>query len=90
MHEMEQRIRTFNLRDKTRVATWNTQTLLRTGYPELLSQELDRYNVALAGLCETRRADNGESTEGQHVFLWSSPSDGSGLSLSQPGVKNYR
>ena len=69
----------LNLRRKSRVATWNVQTLLRDGYTELLSKELTRYDVSIAGLCETRWRNTGEkSVEGYH-YLWSGPHNNSGL-----------
>ena len=71
-------LRNLNLRRQIRVATWNVQTLLRDGYPELLSRELSRYNVTIAGLCETRWKNSGELTIEDHHFIWSGPTDGRG------------
>ena len=71
--------RTLNLRKKIRIATWNVQTLLRTGYATLLSRELGQYNISLAGICEARWPGNGETITGDHCFIWSGPTDGRGL-----------
>ena len=69
----------LNLRIPMRIATWNIQTLLRPGYEDLLSLELAKYNIAIAGLCETRWRGSGEKTVGGHHFIWSGPNDGRGL-----------
>ena len=71
--------RTLNLRRKCRVATWNVQTLLRTGYTELLSKELSSYNISLVGLCETRWRDSGEKTVDGYHYIWSGPKNNNGL-----------
>uniref|UniRef100_A0AAQ6AH14 Endonuclease/exonuclease/phosphatase domain-containing protein n=1 Tax=Amphiprion ocellaris TaxID=80972 RepID=A0AAQ6AH14_AMPOC len=74
----DQRVR-INLRHRTRVATWNVQTLHRPGYATLLSRELCRYNITLAGLCEVRWQGNGEITAGDHCYIWSGPERRTGL-----------
>uniref|UniRef100_A0A3P8SEE9 Endonuclease/exonuclease/phosphatase domain-containing protein n=1 Tax=Amphiprion percula TaxID=161767 RepID=A0A3P8SEE9_AMPPE len=74
----DQRVR-INLRHSTRVATWNVQTLHRPGYATLLSRELCRYNITLAGLCEVRWQGNGEITAGDHCYIWSGPERRTGL-----------
>ena len=71
--------RTLNLRHHCRVATWNVQTLLRPGYPEILSRELASYNISIAGLCETRWRDSGEKTIDGYHYLWSGPNNNRGL-----------
>ncbi len=74
----DQRVR-INLRRRTRIATWNVQTLLRPGAATLLSRELCRYNISLAGLCEVRWHGNGETTAGDHCYFWSGPERRTGL-----------
>ncbi|GAA6087975.1 gamma-aminobutyric acid receptor subunit alpha-2-like [Tachysurus ichikawai] len=69
----------INLCHKTRVATWNVQTLLRPGAATLLSRELCRYNISLAGLCEVRWHGNSEITTGDHYYFWSGPKRQTGL-----------
>ena len=71
--------RKMNLCERTRIAVWNVQTLLRPGHAALLSRELSRYNIALAGLCETRWRGTGETSAGDHFFIWSGPDNNSGL-----------
>jgi len=60
-------------------ATWNVRTLLDTGTAErparrtaLLAAELQRYNIDIAALSETRLADEGSLTEvgGGYTFFW--------------------
>ncbi|GAA6094295.1 uncharacterized protein LOC124628743 [Tachysurus ichikawai] len=75
---LDQRV-CINLRHRTRVATWNVQTLLRPGAATLLSRELCRYNISLAGLCEVRWHSNGEITAGDHYYFWSGPKRQTGL-----------
>ena len=71
--------RLMNLRKPIRVATWNVQTLLRPGYAELLSSELKRYNITIAGICEARWPDSRERTVDDFHYIWSGPNDGRGL-----------
>ena len=71
--------RKMNLCKRTRIAVWNVQTLLRPGHAALLSRELSQYNIALAGLCETRWRGTGETSAGDHFFIWSGPDNNSGL-----------
>ena len=60
-------------------ATWNVRKLLDTGTAErparrtaLLAAELQRYNIDIAALSETRLADEGSLTEvaGGYTFFW--------------------
>lgn len=72
---------------------WNVLTLKQTGSASLLSRELSKYNVAIAGLCEARWADSGECRVDDHFFLWSGPTDGTGrrgvaLALSRTARKS--
>ncbi|XP_042890431.1 uncharacterized protein LOC122265279 [Penaeus japonicus] len=76
-HVIDQR--TLNFQNKIHIATWNVQTLLRPGYATLLSHKLNRYNISLAGLCETRWPGNGETIAGDHCYIWSGLDDGRGL-----------
>lgn len=74
----DQRIR-INLHHKTRVVTWNVQTLLCPGTATLLSWELCCYNITLAGLCEVRWQGNGKTTAGNHCYIYSGPKKRTGL-----------
>ena len=62
----------------TRIATWNVLTLKQTGSAALLSRELTKYNITIAGLCETRWPGSGECCVDDHYFVWSGPVDGTG------------
>jgi len=54
----------------------NTRTLNFTGAATILDQELQRWNIQLAGLKEVRWLDSGEANVGDTVFLWSGRTDG--------------
>jgi len=69
----------MNLKHNVRIATWNVQTLLRPGSTTLLSYELSRYNISIAGLCESRWPGSGECSATDYAFIWSGPTDGRGL-----------
>ena len=49
----------LDLKHATHIAIWNMQTLLQLGAATLLSLELQRCSIALAGLCETRWPNHG-------------------------------
>ena len=60
------------------LGAWNVRTLLDrkgTDRPErrmaLVDRELDRYQVDMAALSETRLADVGEAAEAHYTFFWS-------------------
>ena len=44
----------LDLKHATHIATWNVHILLKPGSASLLCLELERYNTALAVLCEVR------------------------------------
>jgi len=51
--------------------TWNVLTLNVTGYQTALVQELERYNIAIAGLTEARLQDSDLSTvDEQDWIVW--------------------
>ncbi|KAI8494385.1 hypothetical protein Bbelb_276110 [Branchiostoma belcheri] len=52
---------------------------LQEGYATLLSHEITRYDISLAGLCEVRWPGNGETVAGDHCLFWSGPEDRTGL-----------
>ncbi|KAK7940027.1 hypothetical protein WMY93_003353 [Mugilogobius chulae] len=56
-----------------------SKTLLHPGAATLLSRELCRYNITLAGLCEVRWQGSGEITAGDHCYIWSGPERRTGL-----------
>lgn len=68
----------MNLIKSTRIATWNVLSLRRTGTADLLSHELTKYGISLAGLCETRWAGAGECVVGSYSMVWSGEDGNSG------------
>ena len=58
------------------VCTLNTQTRNSTGAATLLDQELQRWNIQVAGLQEVRWLDSGEVSIGDTAFIWSGRNDG--------------
>ena len=64
-------LRFLDTRTKLRIATWNVLTLRKTGAAELLIKELQRYQVAIAGICEARWTGTGETIVDNHSILWS-------------------
>jgi len=54
----------------------NTRTLNFTGAATLLDQELQRWNIQVAGLQEVRWLDSGEVNIGGTAFIWSGRNDG--------------
>lgn len=85
----------IDLRKHIRIATWNVLTLNTPGTTSLLSRELKKYNISLAGLSETHWPLIGEQTIGGYTFLWSGPdcrSQGVALALnlkSQDALINW-
>ena len=59
----------IDLRQCIRVATWNVLTLNGTSYQTALVQELEKYNIAIAGLTEARSQDSDLSTVDGATFL---------------------
>ena len=61
----------IDLRQCIRVATWNVLTLNGTSYQTALVQELEKYNIAIAGLTEARLQDSDLSTvDEQDWIVW--------------------
>jgi len=48
-----------DLRNKVKIATWNTLTLAKPGHQEVLIQELGRMHIDIAGITEARLTDSG-------------------------------
>jgi len=59
----------IDLRECIRVATRSVLTLNGTGYQTALVQELEKYNIAIAGLTEARLQDSDLSTVDGATFL---------------------
>ena len=59
-----------------RCATWNVLTLNNNAALPLLSKELNKLNINLAGLQETRLCDSGETLCDGFHYLWSGRTDG--------------
>lgn len=65
-----------DLRTRIRIATWNVLTLNQDGLTELLSRELSKYHVSIAGLQEVRWLNQGEAIKCGVHYLWSGRDDG--------------
>ena len=59
------------MRKPTRIGTWNVLSLNPPGHTTLLSAELSRLNVCIAGLQEVRWTGSGELLQGDYKLLWS-------------------
>lgn len=46
---------------KTRIGTWNIRTLYESGKSAQVAREMERYNIKVLGLCETRWNGNGQT-----------------------------
>ena len=66
----------LNLRSSMRCATWNVLTLNNNPALPVLSKELIKLNINLAGLQETRLCDSGETLCDGFHYLWSGRTDG--------------
>ena len=66
----------LNLRSSMRCAPWNVLTLNNNAALPLLSKELNKLNISLAGLQETRLCDSGETLCDGFRYLWSGRTDG--------------
>ena len=58
-------------RKPIRIATWNVLTLNSPGHSTLLSAELSRLRISIAGLQEVRWPGSGETNAGDYRLLWS-------------------
>ena len=54
-----------------KIGTWNVRTLNKDGKMENLIQEMNRLNVDIMGVGETRWIGNGKHTSENHVFVYS-------------------
>lgn len=54
-----------------RIGTWNARTMLQTGKLENVKIEMDRLNIEILGLCETRWDENGDFTSDQYRIIHS-------------------
>ena len=54
-----------------RIATWNTLTMNKTGYPEATAHVFSRMEVKLAGLTEIRLTGNGELLLQDYSLMYS-------------------
>ena len=61
----------LNLRQATRIATWNVLSLAQLGYPEAMARELRRLKVSIAGLTESRIPYSGEQLVSGYTMLHS-------------------
>ena len=57
---------------KTRIGTWNIQTLYEAGKSAQVCSEMQRYNLKILGLCETRWTGTGRTrlTSGDTIFYY--------------------
>ena len=58
------------------MGAWNVLSLREDDHVSLLSSELKRLNISIAGLSEVRRPDSGEIMAGGYTYYWSGRSDG--------------
>ena len=58
-------------RSSIRIATWNVLTLNSPGHSTLLSSELSRLSISIAGLQETRWPSSGETHVSDYKLFWS-------------------
>jgi len=66
----------FHRNSSPRICTLNVRTLSATGAATLLSAELWKWGIQLAGLQEVRWPNSGETTVNNTTFLWSGRQDG--------------
>ena len=60
-----------NLRDKTRIATWNVRTMYQLGNFECIQREDSRLKIDILGLAEVRWTKSGKLTTYDHVMVYS-------------------
>ena len=86
----------LKLKSRTRIGCWNVRTLHQTGKLAQLTKEMQRYNLSIVGVCESRWNTFGEETTATgETFLYSgNPKEedphthGVGLLLSKGAVKS--
>ena len=66
----------LNIDSSMHCTTWNVLTLNNNAALPLLSKELNKPNISLAGLQETRLCDSGETLCDGFRYLWSGRTDG--------------
>ena len=54
-----QKKKLMNAKSTTNVGTWNVRTLYKDGHLEMATKEMDRLNLDILGLCETRWVGKG-------------------------------
>ncbi len=60
-----------NLREKTRIATWNVRTLNQPGKFDCILGEASRLKIDILGLAEVRWTHSGKCTTDDHVMIYS-------------------
>lgn len=59
-----------------KIGTWNARTMLQTGKLENVKIEMDRQNIEVLGLSETRWGGNGDFTSDQYRIIHSGKQSG--------------
>ena len=60
-----------NLREKTRIVTWNVGTMYQPGKFECIQREASRLKIDILGLAEVRWTQSGKLTTDEHVMVYS-------------------
>ena len=65
-----QPVTTCNLREKTRIATWNVRTMYQAGKFECIKKEASRLKIYILGLAEVRWTKSGKLTTDDYVMVY--------------------
>ena len=60
-----------NIREETRIATWNVRTMYQPGKFECIQREASRLKIDILGLAEVRWTKSGTLTAHDHVIVYS-------------------
>lgn len=65
----------FSKNQQLKVCTWNVKTLYEAGKLRNLLQEMDRLDISILGVCETRWPNNGHFTSQEYQIYYSGTND---------------
>ena len=77
-----------NLREKTRIATWNVRTLNQPGKLECILAEASRLTVDILGMAELTWTNSGKCITDDHVLDTRQNMHGEGILLTQKVAKS--
>ena len=81
-----------NIREKTRIATWNVRTMNQPGKLECITREASRLKLDVLGLSEVRWKNSGRCATEDHVMIYSGHmtehKNGVGVLLSKQVAKS--